>query len=153
MHGDLSGGLAEIVDDADTRGEVGGGNERDGGAGLLEGSGDACGCDGDLCCDGGELESDVVGDDVGTAAIEVLADTDGKPGRGCNEDEAAGAGRANLERSIRIGRYDSGNAGALNELDASAGDSRSERISYSAANDNGMGCIGGDGEWPRRDRL
>ena len=75
-------------------------DESDGGACLLDGRGNSGGGDGDLRDDGGDLEGDVAGDDVGAAAVEVLADVRGEGGGGGEENESAGAGAANLEGAV-----------------------------------------------------
>ena len=74
LDGYVAGGLAEIVDDAYTGGEIGLRDEGDGGACLLEGCGDAGRGDGDLCGDGGDFEDDIAGDYVGASAVEILTD-------------------------------------------------------------------------------
>ncbi len=66
-----SGTLAKSVDDADVGDEVGLRDERHGRADLLDRGGDAGRGDGDLGGDGCDLKRDVLGDDVGAAAVEV----------------------------------------------------------------------------------
>ena len=56
--------------------------------------------------DGGDLEDDVAGDDVGGSAVEVLADVGSEASGGGEQDEAAGVGAADFEGAVRVGEHD-----------------------------------------------
>ena len=119
--------LAEVFDDADAGEEVVAGDERDGGGELGKRSGKAGGGDGDVLADLGEGEDDVLGNDIGFAAVEIDADVEGEAtGRG-EEAEAAGVAGADLKGAVRAGNGEGAVvAAALEQLDVGPRDGGAE---------------------------
>ncbi len=135
-------GLAEIVGDADLRGEGGLRDEGDAGRDLLDWRGNAARDNGSLRCDGGELHDDVAGDDGGAAAIEVLANAGGVGRGGGKENEAASGGAADLVGAVHLGHGEGGDSFALDEFHARVADGDAKGSGDGASDDDGVGWLG-----------